>query len=107
MYEAHKEKFGHYPGRKDDDLDRLASALKEITIEERAPWEAVAEHIKSGVQNIIVLTGAGLSTVAGIPDFRTPGTGLYDNLQKYNLPHPVSSNIVQILSNIFFTDRNI
>jgi NAD-dependent SIR2 family protein deacetylase len=24
----------------------------------------------------------------GIPDFRTPGTGLYDNLQKYNLPFP-------------------
>ena len=27
---------------------------------------------------------------AGIPDFRTPGTGLYDNLQKYNLPSPQS-----------------
>lgn len=25
---------------------------------------------------------------AGIPDFRSPGSGLYDNLQKYNLPHP-------------------
>ena len=25
---------------------------------------------------------------AGIPDFRTPGTGLYDNLMKFNLPHP-------------------
>ena len=25
---------------------------------------------------------------AGIPDFRSPGTGLYDNLQKYNLPSP-------------------
>lgn len=27
---------------------------------------------------------------AGIPDFRSPGTGLYDNLQKYNLPSPQS-----------------
>ena len=26
--------------------------------------------------------------LAGIPDFRTPGTGLYDNLQKYDLPSP-------------------
>ena len=26
--------------------------------------------------------------VAGIPDFRTPGTGLYDTLARYNLPHP-------------------
>jgi len=25
---------------------------------------------------------------AGIPDFRSPGSGLYHNLEKYNLPHP-------------------
>jgi hypothetical protein len=37
---------------------------------------------------ILVMTGAGISTAAGIPDFRSPGTGLYDNLQKYNLPDP-------------------
>lgn len=29
-------------------------------------------------------------TAAGIPDFRTPGSGLYDNLQKYNLPTPTA-----------------
>ena len=29
-----------------------------------------------------------LISAAGIPDFRSPGTGLYDNLQKYNLPSP-------------------
>ena len=34
------------------------------------------------------MAGAGFSTSAGIPDFRTPGTGLYDNLQKYNIPYP-------------------
>ena len=34
--------------------------------------------------------GAGISCNAGIPDFRTPGSGLYDNLQKYNLPHPTA-----------------
>ncbi|KAL0481168.1 NAD-dependent protein deacetylase Sirtuin [Acrasis kona] len=47
----------------------------------------VVEDIKAA-KSIIVLTGAGLSTAAGIPDFRTPGTGLYDNLQKYKLNHP-------------------
>ncbi|KAJ3261153.1 NAD-dependent protein deacetylase sirtuin-2 [Boothiomyces macroporosus] len=47
---------------------------------------AFAEYIKkNNCKNIIVMTGAGISTSA---DFRTPGTGLYDNLQKYNLPFP-------------------
>ena len=31
-----------------------------------------------------------MSVAAGIPDFRTPGTGLYDNLAKYNLPEPTA-----------------
>ena len=34
------------------------------------------------------MCGAGLSVSAGIPDFRTPGTGLYSNLQKFDLPYP-------------------
>lgn len=36
----------------------------------------------------MVLTGAGVSVSAGIPDFRSPGTGIYDNLKEYNLPKP-------------------
>jgi len=53
--------------------------------------DGVVEYVKEGkAKNIIVMAGAGISTSAGIPDFRTPGTGLYDNLQKYNLPYPTA-----------------
>jgi len=47
-----------------------------------------ASSIIQKAHNIIILTGAGISTSAGIPDFRSPKTGLYANLQKYNLPFP-------------------
>ncbi|KAG5268975.1 hypothetical protein AALO_G00196910 [Alosa alosa] len=57
--------------------------LDELTL------DGVARYINSGAcKNIICMVGAGISTSAGIPDFRSPGTGLYANLQKYNLPYP-------------------
>ncbi|KAL8805933.1 MAG: hypothetical protein Q9223_003905 [Gallowayella weberi] len=42
----------------------------------------------NGVQLIVVETGAGISTSAGIPDFRSPDTGIYANLAKLDLPYP-------------------
>jgi len=51
--------------------------------------EGFAKIIRSAPpRSIVVLCGAGISVSAGIPDFRSPGTGLYDNLQKYDLPSP-------------------
>ena len=51
--------------------------------------EGIAKYIKSGqCEKIVVMIGAGISTAAGIPDFRSPGSGLYDNVAKYNLPFP-------------------
>ncbi|CAI9629620.1 unnamed protein product [Alternaria burnsii] len=58
------------------------------TLEART-LEALAQYIKDGrAQKIVVMTGAGISTSAGIPDFRSPETGLYANLSRLNLPYP-------------------
>ncbi|KAL5112429.1 NAD-dependent protein deacetylase sirtuin-3 [Taenia crassiceps] len=51
--------------------------------------EVVAHLISEGkVHEIIIMAGAGISTASGIPDFRSPRTGLYANLKKYKLPYP-------------------
>ncbi|XP_043120204.1 NAD-dependent protein deacetylase sirtuin-3 isoform X2 [Puntigrus tetrazona] len=55
----------------------------------RGALETVGRLMKLGrVRNIVVVAGAGISTASGIPDFRTPGTGLYANLAKYDIPYP-------------------
>lgn len=51
--------------------------------------EGIVKLIKEKkVTQIITMAGAGISTSAGIPDFRSPETGLYHNLEKYDLPNP-------------------
>lgn len=47
-----------------------------------------AEIINQTSKSVVVMAGAGISVSSGIPDFRTPGTGLYDNLSEYGLPYP-------------------
>eukprot|EP00794_Sanderia_malayensis_P019945 gene19945-21898_t len=79
-------------------LQRMKQSLGIFEDEEPHPpvledftLSGIAQYIKSNeCKNIIVMTGAGISTSAGIPDFRSPESGLYHNLEKYNLPSPES-----------------
>ncbi|KPP65572.1 Sirtuin 2 (silent mating type information regulation 2) 2-like [Scleropages formosus] len=57
--------------------------LDELTL------DGVARYILSGKCKFHSTVGIILlPSAAGIPDFRSPGTGLYANLQKYSLPYP-------------------
>jgi len=48
--------------------------------------EELADRIRSA-GSVVALTGAGISTPSGIPDFRTPGTGLWENVNPMEVAH--------------------
>lgn len=75
------EKLGFYGD--DEGTKAGEKVLEEVSV------DGIVKYIKGGkCKKVITLAGAGISTSAGIPDFRSPGSGLYHNLQKYNLPDP-------------------
>jgi NAD-dependent deacetylase len=47
---------------------------------------ALAELIRSA-GSVVALTGAGISVPSGIPDFRSPGTGLWENVNPMEVAH--------------------
>ncbi|MGO9957654.1 MAG: SIR2 family NAD-dependent protein deacylase [Solirubrobacteraceae bacterium] len=46
----------------------------------------VADLIREA-RSVVALTGAGISVPSGIPDFRTPGTGLWRNVDPMEVAH--------------------
>nr|XP_020475563.1 NAD-dependent protein deacetylase sirtuin-3, mitochondrial isoform X2 [Monopterus albus] len=55
---------------------------------EQQTLKDIARNIREQhYKRVVVMAGAGISTPSGIPDFRSPGSGLYDNLQQYDLPY--------------------
>ncbi|XP_046401898.1 NAD-dependent protein deacetylase sirtuin-2 [Ischnura elegans] len=75
------QNFGFHRGESD-------SKSKEKVLDEPT-LDGIVKYIQDQkCKNIITMAGAGISTSAGIPDFRSPGSGLYHNLEKYKLPDP-------------------
>jgi NAD-dependent deacetylase len=48
--------------------------------------ERLAELVRES-RSTVALTGAGVSVPSGIPDFRTPGTGLWENVDPMEVAH--------------------
>lgn len=47
----------------------------------------LAELIRQAAGSVVVLTGAGISVPSGIPDFRTPMTGIWENVDPMEVAH--------------------
>ena len=52
----------------------------------RRDVERLAELVR-GADSVVALTGAGISVPSGIPDFRSPGTGLWENVDPMEVAH--------------------
>jgi NAD-dependent deacetylase len=54
-----------------------------------APTEAIARlaELIAGAGSVVALTGAGISVPSGIPDFRTPGTGMWEKVDPMEVAH--------------------
>jgi NAD-dependent deacetylase len=60
--------------------------------------EAPAERLRrllDGARLIVFFTGAGISTESGIPDFRSPGTGLWNKIKPIQFQDFVASERVR------------
>jgi NAD-dependent deacetylase len=53
----------------------------------RSAGASTLAELLRDARRAVVLTGAGVSVPSGIPDFRTPGTGLWENVDPMEVAH--------------------
>ena len=54
---------------------------------ERSPEVAELAQLVRGARSVVALTGAGISVPSGIPDFRSPGTGMWETVDPMEVAH--------------------
>ncbi len=52
----------------------------------RPAFDRLVELVR-GARSVVALTGAGISVPSGIPDFRSPGTGLWEKVDPTEVAH--------------------
>ena len=73
---------------------RPVAAISEAS-PRHAPAPTAAEHAEldrlaglvAAARSVVALTGAGISVPSGIPDFRTPQTGLWEQVDPMEVAH--------------------
>jgi len=58
-----------------------------VSAQQTATGAKVLADLLSASASAVVLTGAGVSVPSGIPDFRSPGTGLWANVDPMEVAH--------------------
>jgi NAD-dependent deacetylase len=57
-----------------------------VTVASRADVQRLATLVREA-GSVVALTGAGISVPSGIPDFRSPGTGLWEKVDPMEVAH--------------------
>eukprot|EP01114_Cavostelium_apophysatum_P016490 TRINITY_DN4701_c0_g1_i1.p1 TRINITY_DN4701_c0_g1~~TRINITY_DN4701_c0_g1_i1.p1 ORF type:complete len:422 (+),score=124.93 TRINITY_DN4701_c0_g1_i1:1350-2615(+) len=98
------ETFDRKKKKSTSDTSRPIGAEKRLTPEQRfevlkgnPTLEGIAQRITEGrSKKIVVLSGAGISVSAGIPDFRSPHTGLYSAEMKEDLGLSATASVFDL-----------
>ncbi|KAL6057147.1 NAD-dependent protein deacetylase sirtuin-3, mitochondrial [Balamuthia mandrillaris] len=82
--------MGNYQFSLAEEEEEECSCCHNVVLEGDLSLEKVASCLREGkCKNVVVMVGAGISVAAGIPDFRSPNSGVYATLRKkYNLSDP-------------------